>query len=66
MELPEISDNTVRLRVLLEAHNLSSEEAAEIIGISRHTMASYKARKGLVIPSNLLELLELKLNQNKK
>lgn len=66
MELPEISDNTVRLRVLLEAHDLKLEDAAEMIGVSRHTMASYRSRKGLVIPSNLLELLELKLNQNKK
>ena len=52
---------TKRLKTLIIEHDLMPDDVAELLDVSVHTVYAWQARSRGAIPSNLLELLELKV-----
>lgn len=53
--------NTLRLRELMEQYGVSVEDVGELLSRSPGTIYQYRGARKQPIPSQLLELLELKL-----
>ena len=57
---------TKRLKTVMVEHDLTPDDVAELVDVSLHTVYAWQARSRGAIPSNLLELLELKLSDSRQ
>lgn len=53
--------NTLILRELMQAHDLSPSDVAEMTGRSYRTVLQWRSCRSQTIPDSMLELLELKI-----
>lgn len=58
-------DNRKKLRGLMVEHDLDNQKVADMLSCSIYTVNEYTSETGYQIPNHKLELLELKLKQNK-
>lgn len=58
-----LDENTKRLRVLMAEHDLKAEDVSALLNRTVSTVYHWRKKGGKVIPQELLELLELKLEK---
>jgi len=54
-------NNRIKLRSIMELYELTSEDVAKLLGVSKHTVNMWRSVSSKMMPDNMLDLLNYKI-----